>query len=175
MIEKLNEFIEKEEFNEDEGFRVTDDGKADWAVRKIAEHKKEIDRIKDFAKERIEQIKRWQESEVESLENNIDFLESLLQEYLYNTEQKRIKLPSGNVNIRKQQPKWVYNDSLVLDALEKAQMDEFIRIKKEVNKSELRKHVEIVNGKAVNKETGEVIDGIEIVERGETVSVRVNE
>lgn len=175
MIEKLNDFIEKEEFNEDEGFRVTDDGKADWAVRKIAEHKKEVDRIKDFAKEQIEQIKRWQENEIESLENNIHFLESLLQEYLYNTEQRHIILPSGNVRIHRQQPKWVYNDSLVLDALEKTQMDEFIRIKKEVNKAELRKHVEVVNGKAVNRETGEIIDGIEIVERGETVSVRVNE
>src|SRR5690625_2606479 len=103
MQEKLNDFIEKEEFNEDEGFRVTDDGKADWAVRKIAENKQEIDRIKDFAKERIEQIKRWEESETESLENNIDFLESLLHEYLHETKQKRIKLPSGNVGLRRQQ------------------------------------------------------------------------
>lgn len=175
MQEKLNDFIEKEEFNEDEGFRITDEGKADWAVRKIAENKQEIDRIKDFAKERIEQIKRWEESETESLENNIDFLESLLQEYLYNTEQKRVKLPSGSVHIRKQQPKWVYNDDAVLKSLESSKMDEFIRIKKEVNKAELRKNVEVVGNKVVNKETGEVIDGIEIVEREEKLNVRLSE
>jgi hypothetical protein len=52
----------------------------------------------------------------------------------------------------------------------------FIRIKESPDKSSLKKAVAIADGKAILKETGEIVEGIEIEEATEPVfSLKVGE
>ncbi|HLR42889.1 MAG TPA: host-nuclease inhibitor Gam family protein, partial [Pseudogracilibacillus sp.] len=62
---------------------------------------------------------------------------------------------------------------VLVGSLKKAGMNDLIRIKEEPKKSDIKKAVEVVDGKAINKETGEVIEGITITERGEKFVVKV--
>src|SRR5699024_11646854 len=120
-----------------------------------------------------QQVNRWEENEVETYKNNIHFLSGLLQEYLTEQNKRSIKLPSGNVGLRKQRDEWVYDDEIVLKSLETSNLNEYVRIKKEVNKAELKKNVENEGNKVIDKETGEIIEGIQIVERGDALRVKV--
>jgi hypothetical protein len=64
---------------------------------------------------------------------------------------------------------------MLLNSLKKADRDDLIKIKESVDKRELKKQVEVAGNQVVNPETGEVIEGVEVQERGEKFSIDVEE
>ena len=161
---------------QEDKFIIDDDNKADWALQKIKEHKETIKEKEQLAEQRINQIETWLEEETEKIENEIENLRYMLYEYAEqlkeeNPDLKTHSLPFGKLKFRKQRAKWRYKDEL-LDYAEK-NIPDVIKTKKQVNKRELKKKCEVVNGKVINKETGEVIEGVEIEERGEKFDIKV--
>ena len=162
---------------EKEKFVIDSDSKADWALQKIKEHKETIQKKEQLAEQRINQIKDWLEDETGTIEKKIEHLEYLLYEYAENIKEddpdfKTKKLPFGKLQFRKQRPKWQYKDDLLEYAEES--MPDIVNTKKSVNKRELKKKCEVVDGKVINTETGEVVKGVEVKERGEKFSVKVD-
>ena len=160
-----------------EKFVIDSDSKADWALQKIKEHKETIAEKEQLAEERIMQIKAWLESETDKLHQQISSLEYMLFEYASEIKEqdpdfKTKKLPFGKLQYRSQRPKWHYKDDLLEYA--ESSMPDVIKVKKHVDKRELKKKCEVVNGKVVNKETGEMIEGVEVEERGEKFSIKVD-
>ena len=151
-------------------FVIDDDSKCNWALKKIAKLEKEMQEKSNIAEEEIFKINEWLTSEIEKRENHIEHLQSLIREYTDKLKEddpdlKTHSLPYGEIKYRSQQPKWVYKKSLT-DYV-KQTMPELIKVKETVNKAELKKICNVVNGKVVNKETGEIIKGVEVEERGE--------
>lgn len=169
----LFEMPEKEQ---KERFKVDSLQSADWCLRKIRSGDKKKKEIREFAEAEIERITAWMDKEIARIEEGQAFFESLLAEYLY--EQRkidpkfRISTPNGTVSTRKQQPKWEYDDAKLLEFLKQNGKREFIRVKEEVNKAELKKNLKVINGQAIT-EDGEIIEGITVTEQGEKVVVRV--
>jgi len=64
---------------------------------------------------------------------------------------------------------------MLLNSIKKADRDDLIKIKESVNKREFKKQVEVAGNQVVNPETGEVIEGVEVQERGEKFSIDVEE
>lgn len=100
-------------------WRITDDGCADWACRKIAEEKTELDRITALGESQIEKIQQRIDAAQRRYENGTRFL----------TEK----------------PKW----------------------------GEFKKRLEIVGGQIVDKTTGELVEGVQIIEKPDTFTVDV--
>lgn len=179
LEESLNKYIAEVQDVDEERFVIDSDEKADWALRKIAEAENEIEKVEYFAETQIRQIENWKAKQTEKHNNSIEYFKSLLAEYLHNKRKenpklKSITLPTGNVGFRKKPVKWVYNDEVVLKTLESENLDDFIKIEKKLDKQSIKKAFEVVNGKVINPETGQVIEGIEIQEQGESLNVRLN-
>jgi gas vesicle protein len=172
--------------NKDEGFVVDDDNKATWCLRKIKHFKSKQEKNQELAEEQISEIekeikevKEWLEAENSKLENSIEFMKSKL--YLYaqqlredNPDLKTHKLPFGQLQFRTQRPKWKYDNDRLLDFAEK-KYQELIKVKKSVDKRELKSKAKIVGGRVIIEKTGELVEGVEVVERGEKFKVKTND
>ncbi len=168
----------------DQGFVIDDDLKATWCMRKIRHMKEKKRENKELAEEQIAEIKKeiaeveaWLESENGKLDNSIGFMESKLEHYARqlkedDPELKTHKLPFGTLKFRAQRPKWEYDDGRLLEFSE-ANLLEVVKIEKKVDKRELKKRLDIVGGRAVVKDTGQIVEGIEIIDRPEKLKIDV--
>ena len=179
-MNKLME-IELEEIEdisqEKERFKIENLESANWALRKLKAIEGKGKEITALANKEIERILEWKDGEIKQLGDSKDFFDFLLTEYY--TEQKaldpkfKISTPYGMVSSRKQQDKWNYEDDKVLEWL-KENDKELIRIKEEINKSELKKKYKSINGQVVT-EDGEIMEGITVEERPDTITIKVVE
>lgn len=180
LQQSLNDHVQEQSkiVETDDGFTIDNDEKANWALRKIAEHEQHIQDANDLAQKEVDKIESWFKGIKESRQNQIDSLQSMLANYAMSKRQddpdfKSMKLPSGRFGFRKRPDKWVYDDDKLLESLKRSGMDGLIRVKEEPNKRDLRSVVKVVNGKVFNPETGEFIEGITIEEQGESFNVAV--
>lgn len=169
-ISMVDEIIGQEQ----EGWRITDDSMADWAIDKIKNIKNEYNRKEMVAKNKIAQIEMWLQKQKEDAERQIAFFEAKLREYFetlpkqhlkITKTQKQYKLPSGTLKIKYRQPEFIRDDKKLVEWIEAGGMSDFIKIKKMPKWEELKKHVKVEGNKVVFVETGEIIDGIEVQER----------
>jgi phage host-nuclease inhibitor protein Gam len=158
-------------------FRITNLEQANWALRKIRAFKKQMEENEKLAKAEIERIQEWLQKENEKAQRSIQFFEYLIGEYLAEQRKKdskfRLSTPYGKATFRKQQPKWIYDDEKLLAFLKQSGKHQFIRIKEEVNKADLKKAVKVV-GNVVVDENGEVIEGITIEEQPEKLIIEID-
>ena len=97
-----------------------------------------------------------------------------MQELRKDNPKAKISTPHGTVSTRKNPKKWTYSDD-VLAELEEKEMFEFIRIKKEVDKKELKKVLSATDDGIVVNSDGEVIKGVTVVDGGEVMTVKIAE
>ncbi|MFW6028711.1 MAG: host-nuclease inhibitor Gam family protein [Halanaerobiales bacterium] len=162
---------------EKEQFEINTDDKADWALQKIKELKEKKEEKKELAEKRKYQIDQWEEKQTKKIDKQINNLESLLEDYAFKLkeEDKEFKtkdLPFGKIQFRKQRPKWNYEDEDKLLEYAEKNMTDIIKTKKKISKKDLKKKVEIAGNKVINPETGEVIEGVSIKERGEKLYIK---
>ncbi|WP_427340953.1 host-nuclease inhibitor Gam family protein [Caloranaerobacter sp. DY30410] len=169
-IRLSNEFLTINE-EEKETWKVTDDLAADWCLDKIKEAKAEFERFRMVAQAKIEQIQARLQAEEEKMNREVAFFESKLREYFESLEkvketktQKSYKLPSGILKLKKSKPKFIRDDEKLVKWLEANKLDNLIKIKKSPDWANLKKNVEVVGDKVVNKETGEIVEGVRVEE-----------
>ena len=168
--------LREEEMIVEESFKITDTGKANWALRKIAEEKKEIEELKKIADKEIERINKWLENESKNHENSIQYFEGLLMSYLIAEDKKKMSLPYGKFNFKKQHPLYERNEELVLKQVD----EKYVKVKKSLDWANLKKALEFKKDEtnrtiAVDTETGEVIQGIVVTDRPDKFEVKIEE
>ena len=173
-----------EDNESDQGFVVNDDSKASWCMRKIRHMKEKKHENKELAEEQIANIRKeiaeveaWLESENSKLDNSIGFMESKLEHYARqlkedDPELKTHKLPFGTLKFRAQRPKWRYDDDKLLEFVEES-IAKLVKVEKRVDKRELKKRLRVVGDKAVVEETGQIVEGIEIIDMPERLKIDV--
>ena len=161
---------------EKEKFEVNSLSSADWALRKIKELEADIKQNMDFAGSEKIRLEQWLESENRKYQESIEYFNSLLSHYLQelrkDNPKAKISTPHGTVSTRKNPKQWTYSDD-VLAELEEKEMFEFIRIKKEVDKKELKKVLSATDDGIVVNSDGEVIKGVTVVDGGEVMTVKI--
>lgn len=172
----LHDFLDNQEETEKEAFQVTDDASANWALRKIKQHQEQQKENNALAESEIEKVNAWLSAENGQAQQSIDYFQSLLAVYALkerekNPKFKSMKLPNGTVRFRKQQPSFKYDDTKLVEYLEKAEETDLIKIKKEPNKAEVKKLFVVLNGKLINPVTGELVEGVTIEEREDKFEV----
>ncbi|TDX53156.1 host-nuclease inhibitor Gam family protein [Orenia marismortui] len=177
--EDLLSGIVVEEVNEEnqEQFMISDDSKADLALEKLRELTARKKEKEELAAERKLMIDRWLSDETSKIDTKIEYFEDLLADYARMLKErdpklKTYSLPFGKLKFRKQKPKWKYEEDKLLRFLKLTGIDA-IKVKEKVDKQALKNMVKIVGNKVVHTETGEVIDGVEIEERGEIFSIDI--
>ena len=153
-----------EDVEEDGTLLVKNNSDADFYLRQINKLKEQKEEINKFVDQELERQMRlyqqYREDRMRPLDNQIAFYEEALRTFAMNeyaeTNKKTIKLPNGTLSIRKQPPKYIYNDEEVLSFLKENNLNDYIRVKEEVNKKDLKKAAKINNNKQM------IIDGKEV-------------
>ena len=153
-----------EDVEEDGTLLVKNNSDADFYLRQINKLKEQKEEINKFVDQELERQMRlyqqYREDRMRPLDNQIAFYEEALRTFAMNeyaeTNKKTIKLPNGTLSIRKQPPKYIYNDEEVLSFLKENNLNDYIRVKEEVNKKDLKKVTQVNNNNQM------IIDGKEV-------------
>ena len=164
---------------EDGTLLVKNKSDADFYLRQINKLKQQKEEINEFVDQEIErQLRLYQEyrkDRMRPLDNQIAFYENALKTFAMNeyaeTNKKTIKLPNGTLAIKKQQPKYVYNDEQVLEFLQENNYKDYIRTKAEVNKKDLKKNA-IVNNNNELVIDGKVVPGVTVIPQEDKFEVK---
>lgn len=172
------EEYEKEPEEVRKRFKIEDLNSANWAMRKIRAYKMQQEEVDALAKAETERIKTWQEKEKKKTENQVEFFESLLTEFLYDQrksdEKYKISTPYGTVSTRKNQDKWNLKDEPLLAWLKENDRTDLIRTKEEPALRDIKTAFIAVGVNAVD-ENGEIIPGIYIQDQPESVIIKIND
>lgn len=160
-------------------WRITDDGCADWACQKIAEEKAELDRITSLADSQIEKIQQRVEAAQRRYENGTRFLTGKPAEYFETVPHKTTKtkhsyrLLSGTLVKKIGGRTMKQDDDALLAYLKASDNEDMIQTTEKPKWGEFKKRLEIVGGQIVDKTTGELVEGVQIIEKPDTFTVDV--
>lgn len=166
----LGEKLSDEFLSIEEGWRIKEDLEADWCLDKIRESKAEFSRIEMVAKAKIEQIQTMLKKQEEKVFNETGFFEAKLREYFTGVKTKDTKtkrsyqLPSGKLVEKKQSPEFIRNEEKLLEWTEN-NAGAFVKIEKSIDWAGLKKNVDVIGNLVINKDTGEIVEGVTVVER----------
>lgn len=175
----LQEFLDQQEGVEREAFSVKDDKAANWALRKIKHLQGQQESNNQLAQEEVDKIQEWNKGANDKLQRDIDYFQSLLANYAMEKRQedpkfKKLELPNGKISFRKQQPQWDYDKKSIVNTLRDSGLSELIRMKEEPDATKIKKVLEVLNGRAINPDTGEIIPGITVIDREDAFKVEVD-
>lgn len=180
----LNDQDEKEQeymTEEERGFEVTDDIKAEWCLKKIQEANAEMAKWVRFYDEQIRKAK-------DRAAFRVAYLEHLLRPYFDSVPKKETKtqasyqLPSGKLVMKAQKPEWAHDDTQLLPWV-KNNLPGYVKVKESVDWMELKKELSLVElqagdgtiGYTVVNADGEIVPGVTAVERDPVFKVEVKE
>lgn len=130
---------------EKESFTVTDLASADWTVRKAKEAEERITRREELAYAYKKRIDEWLIEANKADRDTVDYMAALLKPFveaeLKGQKTRTLKLPSGDAQIRKMPDRIEIGDEAELVAFLEAAAPDAVRIKKEVDKTALKKLV----------------------------------
>ena len=167
-----------EDVEEDGTLLVKNNSDADFYLRQINKLKEQKEEINKFVDQELERQMRlyqpYREDRMRPLDNQIAFYEEALRTFAMNeyaeTNKKTIKLPNGTLSIRKQPPKYIYNDEEVLSFLKENNLNDYIRVKEEVNKKDLKKATQINNNNQMMI-NGKEVPGVVVVPQDDKFEV----
>lgn len=173
MSASLNKFMQPDAVKE--AFVIDNLEKAEWALKKIAEHKAAIQRISDFAKAEIEKIQVWAQEQAKSHEEDVKYFESLLQpfaaEELKGKKTKTVKLPSGKMSFKKT-VNYERDEAQLLDFVKSCEMVDYIKVKESLDWAGFKKLCTVTSDGKLITEDGEIVPSVVVV-TSEKFSVEV--
>ena len=153
------------EWEQEQGFRITDDGGAAWAVEQI-----------NKANEECATMKKWYQTMIMKAQAKCDATVERMTAYFRDyadmvpmretKTQKSYPVPGGKLVIKKATTKFEHDDDVILFALKAHGRDDMI-------KRQIIEKVDWISLKKEISETGEIIDGVTVVDVPETFEVRM--
>jgi phage host-nuclease inhibitor protein Gam len=167
MGELLEHDLPEDESNQSEGFKVTDDYKADWALRKYRSYQERIELNESLAEKERKRIEDWLSSENEKLKQKQSFFENHLIAYAIgerdNNDRKTISLPNGTISTRQGSDSTTIEDKeSILGWLKENNHSDVIKVKEELDLTEFKKQIVIDGEKVIWKDTGEIVQGVSV-------------
>ena len=163
-----------------EGFVITTESQAAWAMRKLAVAQRRIDQVSRHAAEEVDRIERWKAYATKTDQATVDRFTALLSSYIIRLRdegRKSLALPDGNVKSREVPEKIKVDDLETF--LKWAEMSghgyAWTRVKKEIDLAKVKKDVFYSGELVVDAETGETVEGLSHVEASVSVTVEVSE
>ena len=156
---------------ESEGFVIDTDSKAEWALKKIAEARSDRDRWVAWYQQKIKEI-------TEQTDYNTMNLERMLAEYFASVPHKKTKtqesysLPCGKLILKTQNPEYKRDDATVIDWLKKNNQTQFVKVEEKLSWADLKAATAVFEGHIVT-EDGEIVPGVEVIERDAKFVVEV--
>lgn len=170
QAEEAEENEEETKTEEDDGFVVDDDEKAEWCMEKIREAKADIAKWK-------EHFKKQQDGILRENNNTIARMEARLEKYFWTqphkkaTQSESYPLPSGKLVFKKQDPEYEREDETLIDWLKK-NAPQYVKTVESVDWDALKKTTSVI-GEDLVSEDGEPIPGVTVKRRPDVFKVQL--
>ena len=159
----------------EERWIIKDDKSAEWALKKIREAQEDTARWNAYYAAQMETIERQNA-------DTVAYFTALLEAWFATVPHKTTKtqesyqLPSGRLVRKAQQPSYE-RDAEALLGWAKTSFPEAVKVKEEASWTDIKNRIGKVmpDGSAVDKETGEIIDGVTVIERDPVFKVEIKE
>lgn len=153
-----------------DGFKIDSDSKAEWAVKRIKEAEREQNRLLALVDEERAELDVREKEILDNYARKTDGLKALLEEYLraqYAKEEARetntqitYKLLSGKLVYKKSGLELKQNADVLVNWC-KEHLPDAVKVTYEPKWAEIKKNIKVVDGIPVYAPTGEVVDGVE--------------
>jgi hypothetical protein len=183
-LDELEELIlpgdaETEEQQPAKRWSITDDGCADWALKKIKAEKDELDRLTELAQAEIARIQDKLARAQRRYEQNTAYLTSMLAMY-FNTVphkvtksgQESYQLLNGKLVLKPAGVKAEPDDTALVAWLRQNGMEDMIKVEEKAKWGDLKKKLRFVGTVATIEDTGELVEGIKVIETPPQFSVK---
>ena len=154
-----------------EAFVISDDSKADWAMRKLASlRRKQADNKAIFDKE-VQRVTEWLEKVNRDIERDAEWFESNLKPYALTQRyggRKSVVLPHGTIKTTGGRPKIEVENETEFLAWAEVSQPELIRIKKEIDKKVL--NTLLTDSGDVISTQGEIVPSVRVIPAETSVS-----
>lgn len=160
-------------------WRIADDGCADWAVRKIAEERAELARIKELADDQMNRIMEKVTAAERRCQNGTAYLTGKLAEYFDTVPHKTTKttksyrLLSGTLKMKLGSTTMKQDDAVLLEYLKASGNEDMITVKESPKWGEFKKRLQIVGSSVVDSTTGEIVQGVTLETKPDAFVVEV--
>ena len=155
---------------EREPFTVTDDGKAEWCMRKIAEADAELEKMKAWHKAQIQTAQDRHDSDVA-------FFTGLLRAYFNTVPAKETKtlwkygLPSGDLVISKPKQDYACEDPGALLKWCDENEPDMVKVERSPKWGEIKKRLTMTDAGIVDSATGLKVDGVVTLDKPEEFKI----
>jgi len=167
---------------EQERFTINTEDEALWAMRRLAQAQRRIDEVKRLAKVELDRINAWVETNTVGNKRTVEFYETALSDYLVAVREnsadgrKSLDFPDGVVSSRISPSKVEVADiDAFLAWAESNNHSDWVRVKREADVSTIKKVVDFAGDSVVDPITGTTVAGLNHVEGGISVSVKVTD
>lgn len=173
--EVFEEILAEDPSEEAQHFRIDDDFKAEWAVRKIAEEKAEFERMDELAVKSIKYYSDKREEYANRFQKRTSYLSAMLNDYFRSVPhrktatQESYSLPSGKLVIKHKAPVAERDDEKLCGWLEE-NAPQFVKVKREPVWGELKKTL-TVSGDSYITDEGEIVPGLRAVPQDDEFKV----
>ena len=153
-----------------DGFKIDSDSKAEWAVKRIKEAEREQNRLLALVDEERAELDVREKEILDNYAKKTDGLKSLLEEYLraqYAKEEARetntqitYQLLSGKLVYKKSGLELKQNADVLVNWC-REHLPDAVNVTYTPKWAEIKKNIKVVDGIPVYAPTGEVVDGVE--------------
>jgi phage host-nuclease inhibitor protein Gam len=162
----------------EEGFKIDNDGLAEWALKKIAEEQAESQRYINVCDTMIAEYTRKRQKAQEQLETKTAYLKQKLQEYFATVPhkatktQETYKLPSGTLKLKLPSVEFVRDDTALVEWLKNNGYGDKVKIKESPDWAEFKKLVTVSFDKVLTAD-GEIVEGVTVQEKPSSFEVEI--
>lgn len=173
--DESSRFTVQEGAESEERFTIDTPEKADWAIKVIKEDRARRDLFIQAANFQIEKLEQQISDCTEKCNNETAFLLSELEHYIdivpakSTKTQKTFVLPSGKLKKKFSKLDYKVDNEQLLGFLEGD--EKFIKIEKKVKWSDFKAKLTIKNNKVVRADTGEIVEGVTLIEKPGTFDI----
>ena len=162
-------------------WKITNDSEAEWLIDKVNEDLIEINRFElsltnkiEILKERLEKVKKEKENKLTRRDNYLlRYFEDIPEELKKKSKtMEKYRLPSGEIIKKYPAPEFKRDNDTLVNWLKENKMNDYIEVKESAKWADLKKATKTIGSSVVLEETGEIIEGIEVIERAPTLEFK---
>jgi hypothetical protein len=178
VMDNINLLILDEIIGEKETFKIDDNKKAEWAIKKIKEETIDAENYIKICESVINEYKIKIEERKKKLKNETEYFKNMLHEYFKTVKKKELKtkhtyeLPAGALELNFKEPDYKRDEKKLIPWLKENNLKEFVKVEEKTDWAGLKKKIKVSGTNAID-ENGEVIPGIEIKEKAPEFIVKI--
>ena len=155
-------------------WKITNDEDAEWLIEKYNVDLVEKARYKLALENKIrdlqDKLRKVEDEEKFAIERRnsylLEYFETIDEKFKKKTKtQEKYRLPSGEIVKKYPSPEYKRDGEKLLSWIKSNDLNDYVEVKESPKWAELKKATTVVGGQVVFKDTGEIVEGVELIER----------